>query len=841
MRTRRLDQQALAIARLAMDEEPADRDEWVAARCGEDAELGERVRRLLGRLDDIDDQGRGHADPLPGDQEETAGHDVLLGQKLGSFRVMERIGRGGMGVVYRGLREAGDLQQEVALKLIRRGFDFDDTHARFLRERRILARLDHPNLARFIDGGLSDDGRPWFALEFVRGQRITAWCDQRRLTIRQRVELFLDICNAVQYAHSQLVVHRDLKPDNILVDQNGCVRLLDFGIARLLGDEEQGLTVTREGTAYAMTPDYAAPEQFSGAAVGVAADIYALGAVLYKLVTDVPPIALDRSDLLLAGQQARLTPPQSPSAAIARGSAPDDTAAVLSRRLAARSVQMAGYRRAVRGDLTRILEKALAKEPERRYASASALAEDLRQWLAGAPVQATGNTLGYRTGKFIRRNLPAVAIAATLAVALVATSVIATRMALAERQQRQLAQTELERSNAVRDYVMLMLRAVGEQGADAPVTGREALQQGAQNVREHFAEDPENGVGTMLVLAELFTQIGDAEGAEPLLQQVVEWPGAARQPDMLARARYQLAQIRHQRAQTDEAAVLLALAQEHWQAHPDRAGALLNESRTLQAQLLRAEGRAAEAIPLLADAIRERREKLGLVDRELAAAMGMHATTLTETGDYEAAYASADDAVGLFRSLGLDRSIGGLGALNNRAVTATYLRRTDEAIAGFREIVDIHRELFGRNSHLATVQLNLGRLLLTQERHAEVVPLASEALDIAITERGEISAVAVFARAMLAESLAGAGDTARALEEAEEAVAVAGRHHRDSADQSYITTLRTRAIVRMAAGDKPGARSDLEAAAEGLAALGPAGERHLGVVRQLQARLDAMP
>jgi serine/threonine protein kinase len=830
---------ALSIARALLDQPEDVRDAQLHELAGSDDRLVEHVQRLFHHLRDIKDDGGltggpGRTNEPPPDQ--------LIGTRLGPFRVVELIGRGGMGVVYRGERDEADFHQDVALKLIRRGFDFDTVHARFLRERRILARLDHPNLARFIDGGVSDDGRPWFALEFVHGQRITRWCDDRRMTIPQRVHLFLAVCAAVQYAHSQLVVHRDLKPDNILVDERGTIRLLDFGIAQLLGDDEHGITVTRADAGYAITPEYAAPEQFTGTTVGVAADIYALGAVLYALVTGVPPIALDRSDLFHAAQQARDTTPQSPETAIMRVDANQATdGPPETHRLTARTTQAAAYRRMVRGDLSRILEKALAKEPDRRYASASALAEDLQRWLAGAPVHATGDTLRYRAGKFIRRNLPAVATAAVLTLALLATSVIAIRMALAERQQRELAHVELERSNAVRDYVMLMLRTVSDQTRNTPMTGREALQQGASTVRAKFEENPQAGIDTMMLLAELFTQIGDTEGAEPMLRQVVDWPDVSTQPDTLARARYQLAQIMQQRGQPSDAAALLDLAQAHWQRSSQRNAAILNESRALQAQLLRAAGRAHDAAVLLATAIQTRRDTLGLIDRELASAMAMQATALTEAGDFAAAYAAADQALELFRSLGLGRSVGGLAALNNRAVTATYLRRMDEAIADFQQVVDIHRELFGRNSNLAMAELNLGRILMGQGRFAEAIPLAEDALAISTTERGEFSAAAVFSRALLSEGLVGLGRHDEALEHAEIAVSVAADHHRDSSDQAYLTTLRTRAIARAAVGDIEGARADLDEAAIGLKALGAAGELSLTLLERLREQLFNTP
>ncbi|HVV95525.1 MAG TPA: protein kinase, partial [Rhodanobacteraceae bacterium] len=212
----------LRILREALDAEPEDRDAFVAGRCKGDASLQARVIALLDRTRDADDEtdARHAADAA----------DPLTGARVGPFRIVERVGRGGMGVVYRATRE-GDFEHEVAIKLIRRGFDFDDIRARFLRERRILARL--------IDGGVAPDGRPWFALEFVRGAAITRWCDAKGLDVRARIALFIDVCAAVQHAHTQLVVHRDLKPGNVLVDDAGVPRLLDFGVAGLLADDSE--------------------------------------------------------------------------------------------------------------------------------------------------------------------------------------------------------------------------------------------------------------------------------------------------------------------------------------------------------------------------------------------------------------------------------------------------------------------------------------------------------------------------------------------------------------------------------------------------------------------------
>ena len=421
------DLDALHILRDALDTDPGDRDRFLSERCGADTALRERVQSLLRgiaaeELASVAAAGFECEEAEWGNDRAT---DALVGTRLGPYRVVERVGRGGMGIVYRGVREGADFAQQVAIKLIRRGYDFDDIRARFIRERRILARLSHPNLARFIDGGVAADGRPWFALEFVDGKPITAWCDARRLDIRSRIRLFLDVCAAVQYAHTQLVVHRDLKPGNVLVNEAGTVRLLDFGVAGLLsGDGDDESNPSTIGMRQALTPEYAAPEQFAGSAVGVSADVYSLGVVAYELISGVLPYDIDRQDLAAVERIVREVPPHSLTGAIAHaanaparsGVAANDVAAD---RLKRRGETRRSYRGRVRGDLARIVEKALAKEPARRYTTVESFASDLARWLDGATVRVSGNGLAYRIGKFTRRNrlVVAVAIGALLSIA----------------------------------------------------------------------------------------------------------------------------------------------------------------------------------------------------------------------------------------------------------------------------------------------------------------------------------------------------------------------------------------------------------------------------------------
>ena len=453
--------EVLRIVRDALDAEPGERAHFVTARCAGNAALRERVDAMLRNLD-----GEGDAQTIAG--------DALIGERLGPFRIAERIGKGGTGVVYRGMRDGADFTQTVAIKLIRRGFDFDDVQARFLRERRILARLNHANLARFIDGGVAPDGRPWFALEFVDGDAITRWCDAQRLDVRERVRLFLDVCAAVQYAHGQLVVHRDLKPGNVLVGGDGTVRLLDFGIARLLeGSDDATAPLTVAGSSYALTPEYAAPEQFAHAAAGVASDVYSLGVILYELVTGVLPYVLDSHDLAAAQRTVRETPPESPTQAITRS---EDGRPDTATRLAARRSGIAAYRSTVRGDLARILDKALAKEPARRYASVQAFADDLSHWLDGAPVQATGNSLRYRLGKFLRRHRLSTALATLALAGIIAGAATALWQAHLARQQAQSA-------IAMKDAVLELLRQSDVRDEHDRISVADLLERGGASLR----------------------------------------------------------------------------------------------------------------------------------------------------------------------------------------------------------------------------------------------------------------------------------------------------------------------------------------------------------------------
>ena len=426
----------------------------------------------------------------------SAGSAFAPGMTVGSWRLVAPLGRGGMGEVFVAERVGGDFAQRAAVKFLHPHGIHAALRKRFRQERRILARLEHPGIARLIDGGVAPDGSPFLALELVDGTSIVEWCSDHRATVAERVGIALQVCDAVQYAHGRLVVHRDLKPSNILVDAEGHAKLLDFGIAKILSAEDDTGPGRTERTALrALTPQYAAPELITGGAVTAATDVYSLGVVLYELLAGVRPHG--GGDLGAHELERRVVEntPARPSAA-----ARDDGTRPEGRHL----------RRRLRGDLDRILLRALAKEPERRYQSVEGLAEDLRRHLAGLPVRARGDALGYRAAKFVRRHGVAVAAAAALLLALVVG--LASTLWQADRARRaaRLAEDEAGRSAAsLRFLADLFAVSDPAQSKGRVYTDEDLLQIAVARVDHDLAGQPELQAPLFRQLAAIFMARGE--------------------------------------------------------------------------------------------------------------------------------------------------------------------------------------------------------------------------------------------------------------------------------------------------------------------------------------------
>jgi serine/threonine-protein kinase len=433
-----------AILDKLLDAEPADCAQLLDEACGSDAELRHAVEDLLRRRTKVDEFLSGSVGQSVLEMGDTVVHEACA--RIGSYQLVREIAHGGMARVFLAERADGQFMQQVAIKLLRDGFTTPDLENRFRMERQILAMLNHPHIARLLDGGVTVQGLPFLVMEYVEGEPIDAFCDRNRLTVRERLQLFLKVADAVSYAHRNLVVHRDLKPSNIIVANDGQVKLLDFGIARLLSGAVDAAPQTRT-VHHWLTPDYAAPEQLRGEPVTTATDVYQLGTILYVLLTGQLPFTNDAEGRPALERTRDSAMPQRLSTAVRQLRRRTGAGSAEFVRIGqARSVQPDSLAPMLRGDLDEIVLKALRREPGERYLSVDAFRADIDRYLSGRPVLAHRGSVAYRARKFISRNPWAVTGAATLILALAGYAILSA--VHAERMEQALARAETERAKA---------------------------------------------------------------------------------------------------------------------------------------------------------------------------------------------------------------------------------------------------------------------------------------------------------------------------------------------------------------------------------------------------------
>ncbi len=438
--------------------------------------------------------------------------DQWAGQRLGPWRLLREIGRGGMGAVYLAQRADGEYQQQAAVKLMRPSWDSDLLLQRFRAERQILASLNHPNIARLLDGGVAADGKPYLVLEYVVGSNIDSYCDQEQLSLPQRLQLFLAVCDAVAHAHRSLIVHRDLKPSNILVNSEGLVKLLDFGIAKLIeADGNQTASSMR-----VFTPEYAAPEQLRGAAVTTGVDVYALGLLLYQLLTGRRPYGSTDSTPA-AYEQAILTQePLRPSRAAALVDAD------YSRLAQARKLDPARLSAHLRGDLDAIVLRALRKEPAQRYASVEALAADVRAYLSRQPVAARRGNRRYRALRFLQRHALTTALAASVLLALAGGLATSLWQANEARQQRDLASAQARRAEQLSSFMVgVFSHADPQRREGAEVSAKALLDAAVVRIKGELSGEPLTRLALMRSMAQSYMGLGLPKDALALSQEIV--------------------------------------------------------------------------------------------------------------------------------------------------------------------------------------------------------------------------------------------------------------------------------------------------------------------------------
>ncbi len=486
---------------------PDERRKFLEQNCNGDAEMRGEIEKMLGFADDENDAFESNAfEILGGTQPEK------IPERIGKYKILKEIGRGGMGAVYEGIYETKDFAQRVALKVIKRGMDTDQILSRFRHEQKILAFLVHPNIAQFLDGGMTDDNLPFYAMEFVSGKFVDDFCAEQDLNLDERLRLFRQICSAVQYAHQNLIIHRDLKPSNILVTADGTPKLLDFGISKILTPdaEEKVGTATQLGM---MTPAYASPEQVRGTRIGTTSDIYSLGVILYELLTGEKPYKFSANSQLAIERAVCESEPIRPSSVSKQEEEKrrkgekekKDLSSISSTPLVLFSSSQ------LRGDLDNIILKSLRKESAERYASVQEFSEDIRRYLAGLPVMARPHTLSYRASKFIRRNRAGVAAAALVFLSLCVGITVAVWQAHRAEQQRTLAE---KRFADVRQLANNVVFKYHDAIADLPgsTAAREMLVTDALAYLDQLAAETAGDADLQKELALAYLKMGDVQG-----------------------------------------------------------------------------------------------------------------------------------------------------------------------------------------------------------------------------------------------------------------------------------------------------------------------------------------
>ncbi|MBI3475815.1 MAG: protein kinase [Acidobacteria bacterium] len=463
-RVKQLLEEAIAL-------DPDQRSSFLDRACEGDSEL---LREIHSLLSSHEEAGTGFLKKPAVDLKASfPSMPTRTGRRIGVYQIIEEIGHGGMGEVYRAVRADGQYTKEVAVKLVRGGFDSAFVQERFRNERQILASLDHPNIARLLDGGTTEDGVPYLVMELIEGVRIDLYCDELSLPITDRLKLFRQVCSAVQFAHQRLVIHRDIKPSNILVTKEGVPKLLDFGIAKILDPTGERTETT---IARSMTPEYASPEQIRGEPITTASDVYSLGVVLYQILTGRSPYSGDTRSPHLLAQAVCGTDPGKPSTAVLKPSTVRNgdqveqvTAELMSRSREGTPVKL---QRRLAGDLDNIVLMALRKEPQRRYASVEQFAEDVRRHLEALPVSATKSSWRYRAGKFVLRHKASVVASAVVLLAVMVGIGATVRAARIARQQAEIARSERERAekrfNDVRKLANSLIFEIHDSIQDLP-------------------------------------------------------------------------------------------------------------------------------------------------------------------------------------------------------------------------------------------------------------------------------------------------------------------------------------------------------------------------------------
>jgi serine/threonine-protein kinase len=754
-RFRRID----AVFDAALELVPADRAAFLDGVCAGDVALRTEVDSLLASVDTSESLiGEHVADFAASMIAEMPADDPALeaGTVLGAWRIVREVGRGGMGSVYLAERADGAFDLQVAVKVVKRGMDSAEVLRRFREERRILASLDHPNVARLLDGGAASDGRPYLVMEYVEGEPIDRWCESRQLDVRQRVVLFRSVCEAVHEAHRRLVVHRDIKPTNVLITATGTPKLLDFGIAKLLDDDDASATVT---TARLLTPAYAAPEQIAGDQITTATDVFSLGVLLHELLTGERPAATRA-------------------------------------------------RRPLNRDLEVIGARAMATDPARRYGSALQLAEDLDRWLNGRPVLARPDSLTYRASRFVRRNRLSVAAAAVAVIMLLGFSVA---MAAAQRRTAEaLARVQTERDTA--EQVASLLEGLFSAG-NPTATRQERLDtfrvaalldRSTQRVRDDLADQPAVQARLLRSLGDAYRGMGLYAAADPLLHDAVTVHRTVPDSLALANALNSVGLLELERGRSAEAEPWLAEAVSIQRRQPDADRAALVNMLSNLAATHQNRNDIPGALALYDEAEQVINSAAVPDTGQLTIILNGRAHLAQRAGDFEGAAAVAERILAIDRArLGPEHPRVAIG-LANVALMKQRLGDLEHADSIQTEAVEMLRRTLGADHVMYFHALSaLANVRAQRGLPNEARPLFEQAIEAIRRSTGPSTDLGI-TLSQYADLLSDQGDLAEAETMIREAVSIERNQNGDDhPDVGILTTQLAR--VRCRGGDTDGA------------------------------------
>ena len=693
-----------------------------------------------------------------------------LDEHVGAYQIVRLLGTGGMGRVYLADRADGLFEHHVALKVVKRGMDSDPILRRFASERQILARLEHPHIARLLDGGVTPDGRPFFAMDYVEGVPIDRYCDAQKLNVEERLRLFLQVCDAVRYAHQNLVVHRDLKPDNILVTEEGTPKLLDFGIAKVL--EADAEAITRTGGSL-MTPEYASPEQVRGDTISTASDVYTLGVILYELLTGTRPYATAGRGPLDVARAVLTEEPPRPSTVIRTAEATTEQVSDK------RRTQPQKLRRTLAGDLDAVCLKALRKDPDDRYATVTELADDVERHLQGLPVRARRGTTPYRVRKFVERHRAGVFITASVVLFAVAFAFYHTTTL---RHERDVARREAAKAEQTADFLTSIFEVSDPAEAQGrEVTARELLDAGAARIQTELADQPlvraslletlgnvyrelslfeeakplleaslalrmqhlgprhPETATAQVAVAMLLQDLGDPEGALPLFEEALATRRALLPPDDpdIEESVAALAFLHETLSEPEKAEPLYREALALEQRAAPEGSPLAAKGQVSLANFLRTQERYDEAEPLLRDALAYQRAHFDGPHPDLASTLRSLASLLRDTERRDEADTLYQEAIAMRRALHGEyhTEVGNL--LNSYAQLLQDKGEYDHAMRVYDEVIDIFQHVYGKvhpslaavYNNIALVRYDIGDYARSEELYQACIDVQDELLD----------------------------------------------------------------------------------------------------------------